>query len=336
MDFFGIRFQIFPKLVLIMIERSQKDRLISLAATFKSVAVIGSRQSGKTTLVKYVFPDKKYVNLENLDERNFAIDDPRGFLEQFKDGGILDEVQRVPHLFSYLQEILDSSNEKGLFILSGSNNFLLQENISQSLAGRIAYLNLLPFSINELSAKHLPSSDLELMIKGFYPPVYDQQIPPEEWYPNYLRTYVEKDVRQLKNIMDLHVFERFIRLLAGRSAQELNSSALSVEVGVSVKTIQSWIGVLESSFIIFLLRPHFKNFNKTIVKRPKVYFHDTGLACYLLGINDSDQLENYPTRGALFENMLITELFKQQTIHKPNSSLYYWRDKSGHEIDLIT
>lgn len=319
-----------------MIQRIAKDKLKDLASKFKAVAVTGARQSGKTTLVKQVFKTKPYVSLENPETRAFALDDPQGFLASFPKGAILDEVQRAPELFSYLQEILDNSKVKGLFILSGSNNFLLQQNISQTLAGRIGYLNLLPFSIKELDrSKILPADDDQLMLKGFYPPIYDQGIPPLDWCPNYIRTYIEKDVRQIKNITDLIVFERFLKLLAGRSAQELNSSALSIETGVDVKTIQSWIGILESSFIIYLLKPHFKNFNKTIVKRPKIYFYDTSLVCYLLGIKTVSHLKSHPLRGAIFESMVVTELMKTRTNAGLPIDLYYWRDKTGHEIDVI-
>jgi uncharacterized protein len=319
-----------------MIQRIAKDKLKDLATKFKAVAVTGARQTGKTTLVKQVFKGKPYLSLENPDTRNFALEDPRGFLESYPNGAILDEVQRAPDLFSYLQEILDNSKIKGLFVLSGSNNFLLQQSISQTLAGRVGYINLLPFSIAELSkAKLLPLDDDSIMLKGFYPPVYDQRIPPADWCPNYIRTYIEKDVRQIKNITDLIVFERFIKLLAGRSGQELNNSALAVETGVDVKTIQSWIGILESSFIIYLLKPHFKNFNKTLVKRPKVYFYDTALTCYLLGIRNSTQLTTHPLRGSIFESMVVTELVKKRTNAGLPVNLYYWRDKTGHEIDII-
>ena len=319
-----------------MIQRIAKVKLIDLASKFKAVAVTGARQTGKTTLVKQVFKSKPYVSLENPDMRNFALEDPRGFLQTYPNGAILDEVQRVPILFSYLQEVLDNSKVKGLFILSGSNNFLLQQTISQTLAGRVGYINLLPFSISELKkAKLLPTDDDTLMLKGFYPPIYDQEIPPADWCPNYIRTYIEKDVRQVKNITDLIVFERFIKLLAGRSGQELNNSALAVETGVDVKTIQSWIGILESSFIIYLLKPHHKNFNKTIVKRPKVYFYDSAIVCYLLGIRDNIQLQTHPLRGAIFEGMVVTELIKKRTNAGLPINLFYWRDKTGHEIDII-
>jgi len=319
-----------------MIQRTAKDKLKDLASKFKAVAVTGARQTGKTTLVKQVFKGKPYLSLENPETRNFALEDPKGFLASYPKGAILDEVQRAPELFSYLQEILDNSKVKGLFILSGSNNFLLQQNISQTLAGRVGYINLLPFSIEELKkSKLLPDDDDQLMLKGFYPPIYDQEIPPLDWCPNYIRTYIEKDVRQIKNITDLIVFERFIKLLAGRSGQELNNSALAVESGVDVKTIQSWIGILESSFIIYLLKPHFKNFNKTIVKRPKVYFYDTALVCYLLGIRNVLQLKTHPLRGSIFEGMVVTELIKKRTNVGLPINLYYWRDKTGHEIDVV-
>jgi predicted AAA+ superfamily ATPase len=319
-----------------MINRIAKTKLKDLATKFKAVAVVGARQSGKTTLVKQVFKSKPYVSLENPDSRNFALEDPRGFLASYPKGAILDEVQRTPELFSYLQEILDNNKAKGQFILTGSNNFLLQQSISQSLAGRVGYINLLPFSIEELTKSNiLPLTDESIMLKGFYPPVYNQNIPPIDWCPNYIRTYIEKDVRQIKNITDLIVFERFIKLLAGRSGQELNNSALSVETGVDVKTIQSWIGILESSFIIYLLKPHFKNFNKTIVRRPKIYFYDTALVCYLLGIGNTVQLKTHPLKGSIFESMVVTELIKKRTNLGLPINLYYWRDKTGHEIDII-
>lgn len=315
-----------------MIERIAKIKLEKLANSFKAIAVIGPRQSGKTTLVKATFPNKKYISLENPDHRNFALEDPKGFLQNIPNGAILDEIQRVPLLFSYLQEILDNSNEKGLFILTGSNNFLLQENRSQTLAGRIGYLTLLPFSVSELKIE-LP--DNKWMLNGFYPPIYDQKINPTDWYPNYIRTYIERDVRQIKNIYDLAVFEKFVKILAGRTGQELNLNSISVEVGVGIKTIKSWIGILESSFVVYLLKSHHKNFKKTIVKRPKIYFYDVGLVCSLLGIKKISHLENNPFRGAIFETMVVNELIKQYTNKGITPPLYYWRDKTGHEIDII-
>ena len=319
-----------------MIQRVAKHKLVDFASKFKAVAVTGARQTGKTTLLKQVFKGKPYVSLENPDTRAFAMEDPRGFLSMYPQGAVLDEVQRTPELFSYLQELLDNTKTKGLFILSGSNNFLLQQSISQTLAGRVGYLSLLPFSLGELSkVRMLHADDNALMLKGFYPPIYDQQIPPDDWCPNYIRTYIEKDVRQIKNITDLIVFERFLKLLAGRSGQELNYSAISVEAGVDVKTVQSWIGILEGSYIVYLIKPHHQNFNKVLVKRPKLYFYDTALVCYLLGIRTTEQLEFHPLRGAIFESMVVTELVKKRTHAGLPVNLFFWRDKTGHEIDVL-
>ncbi len=319
-----------------MITRIAADKINGLAKVFKAIAVTGPRQSGKTTIVKELFKHKPYVSLENPDSRRFAIEDPRGFLKQYEDGAILDEVQRTPEIFSYLQEILDNSIAPGQFILTGSNNFLLQQNIAQSLSGRVAFIYLLPFSVRELYPDNNTNlQENSILLNGLYPPVYDRKIPPQDWYPNYIRTYVDRDVRQIKNITDLIVFERFMRLLAGRTGQELNLSALAVETGVDTKTVQSWIGILESSFIIYLLKPHYRNFNKTITKRPKLYFYDTGLVCSLLGITAEAQLANHPLRGNIFECLIVTELVKQRTNAGMPVNLYYWRDKTGHEIDVI-
>lgn len=319
-----------------MIQRIAKEKLLNLSKTFKVIAVIGPRQVGKTTLVKNTFPDKTYFSLENPDTRSFAIEDPRGFLNSMPTGAILDEVQRVPLLFSYLQEIIDNSNQKGLFILTGSNNFLLQENITQSLAGRVAYLNLMQFTIAELqSFDNEPISDEEAMFKGFYPPIYDQNISVTDWMPNYIKTYIERDVRQIKNITDLLTFEKFMRVLAGRTGQELNLSSISNEIDVNLKTIQSWIGILENSFIIYLLKPFHQNYNKTITKRPKIYFYDTGLVCSFLRISNATQLEAHPLKGSLFETLVVIELVKKYTNIGTIPPLFYWRDKTGHEIDVI-
>lgn len=318
-----------------MITRIALKRLKYLFSLFKVVAVTGPRQSGKTTLVKSAFPNKPYITLENPDNRQFSIDDPRGFLSQFTDGAILDEIQRSPLLFSYLQEIVDNNNKPGQFILTGSNNFLLNEQITQTLAGRVGFLNLFPFSLTEIKEYNLPYSENDFIINGFYPPVYDQNISIQEWMPGYIRTYIERDVRQVKNVTDLLVFEKFMRLLAGRTSQELNYTSLSVEVGVDVKTIQSWLSILVSSFIVYLLPPFYKNFNKTIVKRPKIFFYDTALASSLLGIHKIEHLQSHPLRGALFECLIVSEIIKQKNNSGNKDSLYFWRDKTGREIDLI-
>jgi len=317
-----------------MIRREIEPELIKLAEQFKAVAVIGPRQSGKTTLTRHFFENKPYVNLENPDSRRFALDDPRGFLFQYGSGAVIDEAQRAPEIFSYLQQLLDESNMKGRFILTGSNNFLLQETISQSLAGRIAYLYLLPFTLTELP----PGKDIDpaaRIINGSYPPVYDQMIDPDLWYPNYIRTYVERDVRQLKNISDLNTFDRFIRLCAGRSGQLLNLSSLAMDAGVDSKTAGAWISVLENSFLVFRLYPFHRNFNKRIIKMPKLYFYDTGLICSLLGITNTSQLNLHPLYGNIFENLIVSELKKHVLNRSVNEDIFFWRDNVGHEIDII-
>ncbi len=315
-----------------MITRDSQTEIIRLSKQFKAVAVVGPRQTGKTTLVKHAFNHLPYVNLENPDTRNFALDDPRGFLAQYSSGAILDEAQRAPQLFSYLQQVLDESSATGRFIITGSNNFLLQESISQSLAGRIAYIYLLPFSLGELKI----DSDLTgILFKGLYPPIYDQPVEARKWYADYIRTYIERDVRQIKNITDLNAFERFLRLCAGRIGQLLNMSNLAIETGVDSKTIASWFGVLESSFIIFRLQPHHVNYNKRVVKMAKLYFYDTGVACALLGIENAQQLNTHYSKGSIFENLIVTEFIKQRFNRGFDHNLFFWRDNVGHEVDII-
>jgi len=316
-----------------MIYREAEKELQLLSAQFKAVAVTGPRQSGKTTLVKKVFKEKAYVNLENPDLRQFAREDPRGFLSNYPDGAILDEVQRVPELFSYLQQILDEKEQNGLFILTGSNNFLLNSNISQSLAGRVGYLFLLPLDIGEIN----PGANMsnQLIFKGGYPEIYQKDIDPKKYYDNYIRTYVERDVRLLKNITDLYTFERFLRLCAGRTGQLLNMSSLAADVGVDVKTIGSWLGVLEASFIAFRLYSYHENYNKRIVKMPKLYFYDTGLASALMGIEDVSQLTIHPLRGGLFENLVVVDFLKRLYNNGKQNNLYFWRDNIGNEVDLL-
>lgn len=316
-----------------MIQRQAAVTLRYLATQFRVIAVIGPRQSGKTTLVRMIFPDKSYVNFENPDIRNFALEDPRGFLSNYPDGAIFDEVQRVPLLFSYLQQIVDEKNKNGMFILTGSNNFLWQESITQSLAGRVGYLQLLPLCIDEIGDSDHSVEDY--IYKGGYPALYDEGKDVKLWMDNYIRTYIERDVRQLKNITDLITFERFIRLCAGRTGQLLNKSSLSTECGIDNKTVEAWLSVLEASFVIFRLQPYHRNYNKRVVKMPKLYFYDTGLATNLLGIQKADQLILHPFRGALFENMVIVELLKQRWNKAKPDNLYFWRDNAGHEMDVI-
>tara|TARA_R110001583_G_scaffold81330_1_gene217172 strand:+ start:1734 stop:2894 length:1161 start_codon:yes stop_codon:yes gene_type:complete len=316
-----------------VIQREAENTIRVLASQFKAVAVVGPRQSGKTTLVRLIFKDKEYVNFENPDVRLYAMEDPRGFLANYPNGAVLDEAQRVPDLFSYLQQILDESTTNGMFIITGSNNFLLQENISQSLAGRVGYLNLLPLTLNEINEKE--SSSAEIIFKGFYPSLYNNKIDISLWYSNYIRTYIERDVRMIKNITNLVTFERFIKLCAGRIGQLLNMNSLAVEVGVDTKTISAWIGVLETSFVLFRLQPHHKNFNKRIVKMPKLYFYDTGLAAALLGVQNSNQIDLHPFKGALFENMVVVDFLKTRFNKAKTNNLYFWRDNTGNEIDLL-
>ncbi len=318
-----------------MITRGVEKRLLKLANSFKAVAIMGPRQSGKTTLVKLLFPDKEYISLENPDKRAYALEDPRGFINDIRDGAILDEVQRAPEVLSFLQEVLDNSKARGQYILTGSNNLLLNQSISQTLAGRVGHINLLPFSNSEIQDYNERKSDKELILNGFYPPVFDQGLDPIEWYPSYIRTYIERDIRQIKNITNLILFEKFLRVLAGRTAQELNMTSISYDCGVDVKTIQSWISVLETSYIVFLLKPHHKNFNKTIVKRPKLFFYDPGIVCSLLGITELNQIQYHPLKGSIFETMVVSEQVKKQSFSAKAGKLFYWRDKTGHEIDLL-
>lgn len=319
-----------------MVKREAEKLIKRYAKQFRSLAIVGPRQSGKTTLARSLFPRKQYVSLENPDERLFATEDPRGFLSRFKNGAVLDEAQRAPDLFNYLQQILDSTKKDGLFILTGSNNFLLQSSISQSLAGRVGYIDLLPLSMAEINLfDKKPSTLSEYILYGSYPEVYDKSRVPAIWYPSYIRTYIERDVKQLKNIENTLLFNRFIQLCAGRTGQQLNVAALSNECGIDIKTVNAWLAILESSFIIYLLQPHHRNFNKRIVKTPKLYFCDTGVACSLLGIRKADEVAVSHFYGALVENFCINELLKRKYNTGSNTKLFYWRDNKGAEIDLL-
>jgi len=312
------------------------QKLKQLSCKFPVVSVVGPRQSGKTTLVKNVFPKFAYVSLEELDAREFALQDPRGFLANYPNGTIIDEIQRAPGLFSYIQTVVDKKNETGNFILTGSQNFLLQENISQTLAGRTAILNLLPLSLSELEGTSLKLKNSESYIfKGFYPRIYDKKISPADWYPNYIQTYVERDVRLIKNISDLSAFQKFLRLCAGRNGQILNLSSLGNDCGINHNTAKSWLSILESSYIVFLLKPYYRNFNKRLVKMPKIYFYDTGLACSLLGIQDERQISTHYLKGSLFEALIISEIMKNSFNGGAVPRCYYWRDKTGNEIDCL-
>lgn len=318
-----------------MIKRQIQEKLIQLSKQFPVVAVVGPRQSGKTTLVKITFEDKTYLNLEEPDTSLFAQNDPRSFLSSSKSGLIIDEAQRVPDLFSYIQSIVDEKKVPGRFIITGSHNFLMQEKISQTLAGRVAILTLLPFSIDELRSEDTIKDFSTYIFKGFYPPIYDRKIEPSDWYPNYIRTYLERDVRLIKNIPDLNSFTLFVKLCAGRIGQLLNLSSLAVEAGISVNTAKSWLSVLEASYIVYRLEPHFQNFNKRLVKMPKLYFYDTGLACSLLGLESVTQINTHYLVGSLFENLVLSDLIKYKMNYGLNNNFYFWRDKLGREVDCL-
>jgi len=318
-----------------MIARKAETVLRELASQFKIVALTGPRQSGKTTLARMVFPRKQYVSLENPDERYLDLNDPRQFLARFPEGAILDEVQRAPEIFSYLQQLTDDRKPKGQFILTGSNNFTLLENISQTLAGRVGYLELLPFSLSETEKAGAKLKLDELIFNGTYPAIVYEEANPRLWFPSYIRTYVERDVRQLKNISSLTLFQRLLYLCAGRIGQQLNLSSLANDVGLDYKTIQSWLGILQASYIVFLLPPYYKNFNKRIIKSPKLYFYDTGPSCSLSSISAASEITLHAARGPLFENLIISELLKSQFNKGSVDNLFYWRDKTGNEVDLL-
>ena len=319
-----------------MITRNAEQTLRTLLRGFPIVTVTGPRQSGKTTLAKSVFNGRPYVSLEDPDIRQAAMDDPRSFLERFPDGAVLDEVQRCPDILSYLQTVVDADRRMGLFILTGSQQFGLLSGISQSLAGRTAFIVLLPFSISELSCSgKLPTSPDSMLLTGCYPPLYDRDVPPSAWFGAYVTAYIERDVRQMLKIQELETFHRFVRLCAGRSGQLLNLSSLATECGITHNTAKAWISVLEASYLVFLLRPHHANFNKRLVKMPKLYFYDVGLVSWLLGIRTSDQLTTHPLKGSIFETFVVSELAKSCFNRGERPNLYFWRDSNGNEVDVI-
>lgn len=318
------------------VSREIYNELIESCRTFPVVTITGPRQSGKTTLLKNVFPDKKYVSLEDPDIRQLAIADPRSFLNQSESGLIIDEIQRVPELVSYIQGIVDKLQIPGYYILSGSQQFELSQTISQSLAGRTAILRLLPFSVHEIQVISAGSTVDELLFKGFYPRLYNlPQVNPSRYYNSYLETYIERDLRQMVNVKDLRQFELFVRLCAGRTGQIFVASNLAGEVGVSVPTIQSWLSILEASYLVYMLQPLHANINKRLIKSPKIFFYDTGLAAFLSGINEPTQLFNHPLKGSLFENLVVMEVLKNKYNHFKPYQLYFYRDSNGNEVDLI-
>jgi predicted AAA+ superfamily ATPase len=319
-----------------MIYRIVEKNITKLAGKYPVISITGPRQSGKTTLSKMCFPEYDYVNLEMPDSRSFAQSDPKHFLGRFRKGVIIDEIQYVPELFSYMQGIVDDHPKNGQFIITGSQNFLLMEKISQSLAGRVAIINLLPFSIDELkSVKLLPKNWEEYIFNGSYPGIYDKKIQPPDFYPFYIQTYLERDVRNIANIMNLRVFKTFLEIAAGRIGQVINFTSISNELGMDQKTVKNWFSILEASFIVFFIRPFTRNYNKRLIKSPRMYFFDTGLVCSLLGINRSEDVSRHFLRGALFENLIFTELMKTYFNKVRQPQLYFWRDNTGNEIDCI-
>lgn len=315
-----------------------KRRIAPRLASYRKrrcIALVGPRQSGKTTLARGTFPAHEYRSLENPDLRRRALDDPRGFLESIRSDVILDEVQAVPELLSYLQEVLDDPNDRRQFVLTGSNSLRLNERIAQSLAGRVRILSVFPLVHQEIPTEIRPQEKHDAVFRGSYPRVYNENLDPSEWYGDYYNTYVQKDVRQLLEIQNLGQFDAFLRLLAGRTGNLANFSSLASEVGVSQPTAARWLRVLEASHLVIRLEPHFRNFNKRITKSPKLYFLDTGLACSLLRITNAAQLENHPLRGALYETWVVAEAIKGYSALGQDPPLYFWRDQHGHEVDLL-
>lgn len=318
-----------------MIERTIKDSILSLSKEYPVILVQGPRQSGKTTLVKTLFPEKKYITLEDIDTRSRAIEDPRGFLSNIPDGAILDEVQRAPDILSYIQSIVDSNNKMGMFILTGSSNLLLMEAVSQSLSGRVAIFKLLPLSMLESKDIEIGWSIEKRILNGFYPRLLTQKMDVSAFFRNYIETYVERDVRRVLNIRNIDSFRRFLVSVAQRIGSTLDITSLASDAMVSTKTVSEWLSILDASFICFRLQPYFSNRSKRLAKRPKIYFYDTGLACALLGIVDEEQLSNDRLRGSLFENMLIVDMLKRKYNKYTSEEFYFYRTLDGVEVDLV-
>lgn len=320
------------------IERKIAPRLKALSTQFPVIGILGPRQSGKTTIAKALFPDHKYVNLEEPDTRLFAAEDPRRFLKSLQDGhgAILDEIQRVPDLLSYIQVHVDEWQRPGFFILTGSENILLNHHISQTLAGRIALVTLLPLSLEELEAASLLPIEMEqALFKGFYPSLYAKKFEAREWIQSYIQTYIERDVRHLKQITDLSIFQKFLQLCAGRVGQLLDLTSIGNDCGITAHTVRSWLSVLEATYVVFLLHPHHKNFSKRLIKTPKLYFYDTAIACHLLSIQTPNDLMTHYLRGGLFESMILSDFLKQRFNAGLSPNLYFWRDKTGLEVDCL-
>lgn len=318
-----------------MIRRDAKTSLQALAGLYAVVVLTGPRQSGKSTLARDAFPEKPYVSLEDPDTRDYATQDTRHFLGQFPQGAILDEVQRCPAIFSYLQGMVDADPASGRFLLTGSQQFGLMSGVNQSLAGRAGFMQLLPFTLDEVMQLSPPDSLEALLLAGLYPPIHDRQLPPAVWYSDYIASYIERDVRQMVNVRDLSAFQRFLRMCAARTGQVLNLSALAGDCGITHNTAAAWLSVLEASYIVVRLPPYFRNFGKRLSKTPKLYFLDTGLAAVLAGIRSADALAHSAMRGPLFETWVVTEALKRNFNRVLNTPLYYWRDSNGQEMDLV-
>lgn len=316
--------------------RQARSTLARLARGFPVLAITGPRQSGKTTLARASFPGKPYVSLENPDERDFAQQDPKRFLARFPEGAILDEVQRCPALLSWLQGLVDDRPVMGQFVLTGSAQFDLIAGMSQSLAGRVGRVELLPLSLAEMQAGAcLPASLDQLLLNGAYPAIYQRDLAANDWFPNYVATYLERDVRQIIAVRDLTQFQRFVRMCAARSGQLLNLAALGADCGISAVTARDWLSVLEASYLVTRLPPYFQNFGKRLIKSPKLYFLDVGLMAWLLGIRDESTIATHAARGALFETWVVSDMLKQRFNAGQPADLYFWRDSAGHEIDVV-
>ena len=317
-----------------MIRRVLGEYAAYIASKYPVVTITGPRQSGKTTLARSVFADKPYANLEDPVTREFAQTDPKGFLVQYHDGAVIDEIQRVPELLSHIQVMIDARQQNGLFIVTGSHQFDAQHSISQSLAGRTALLKLLPFSLDEALTFGARSTD-EFLYTGFYPRIYDQDIPPTQVYGDYFETYVERDLRQIITIKDLRTFQTFVRLCAGRIGQLLNLNSLASDTGISQPTARQWLSILENSFIVFTLQPYHANIRTRLVKSPKLYFYDIGLAAWLCGIEMVRHVSNHPLRGNFFENLVIAEVLKYRYNSGRRNNMLFYRDSGGNEVDLL-
>ncbi|NNN21584.1 MAG: ATP-binding protein [Acidimicrobiales bacterium] len=318
-----------------MIIREMTEELRASAAEFPAVTILGPRQSGKTTLAKYVFPDYRYISLEDPDTNLRAHDDPRELLSDLGDSGIIGEIQKVPDIASYLQGFIDSKRGNGRYILTGSNQPILRNTVSQSLAGRTAILELMPYSFQEIMKYDSIPNTYELIVKGSFPRVYEENIRPERFYNSYLQTYIERDVRLMVNVKDALQFQRFVTLLAARVGQLLNFESLSNDLGLSSTTLRNWFSVLKASYVIYELHPWYANIRKRLIKSSKVYFTDVGLAAFLVGIHNSDQLKTHPLRGNLYENLIVTEVLKGAFNKGVRPELYFFRDSTGNEIDLV-